>query len=188
MIIRHPLRRHVKNRAPKCLSTRIDETVSTDPMFANVPSIFHGFLGLQAFFCGESKCIMIEGFKNKGEFPNLHMDFMRKHGTPSILRRDNSKEQCSWIPLGGRRREAPGMEVGMSLRSATQVQGIAWWLPSPTALWGWPRAWNVGGGSAEKVLACQEGQERNQDFPGKNWPSQCRGLFVEGIASGMTLK
>ena len=95
MVIRHPLRRHVKNRAPKRLSTRIDETVSTDPLFANVPSIFHGFLGLQTFFCRESKCIMIEGFQSKGEFPNLYKDFMRKHGVPSVLRRDNSKEQCS---------------------------------------------------------------------------------------------
>ena len=95
MIIRNPLRRHVKNRVPKRMSTRIDETVSTDPMFANVPSIFYGFLGIQVFFCHKSHCIMMEGFKSKGEFPNLYKDFLREHGNPSTLRRDNSKEQCS---------------------------------------------------------------------------------------------
>src|SRR5688572_19017040 len=35
MIIRYPLRRHVKSKFPHMNVTRIDETVSTDPLFAN---------------------------------------------------------------------------------------------------------------------------------------------------------
>ena len=95
MIIRHPLRKHVKRRIPRWISSYISETVSTDPFFVNIPSLYHGYLGMQLFFCTKSRCIMGEGLKSKGEFPQLYKDFMRKHGVPSVLRRDNSKEQNS---------------------------------------------------------------------------------------------
>ena len=44
MTIRYPLRRHVKPRNPHMNVTRIDEPVSTDPMFSNCKSMYHGYL------------------------------------------------------------------------------------------------------------------------------------------------
>jgi len=37
----------------------------------------------------------VEGFRKKGEFPQLYRDFIRKEGAPSVLRRDNAQEE-SW--------------------------------------------------------------------------------------------
>ena len=45
MIIRHPLHRHLKSRLPHMNVTRLDEAVSTDPMFANCCSLYHNFTG-----------------------------------------------------------------------------------------------------------------------------------------------
>ena len=36
-----------------------------------------------------------EGFRSKGEFPDLYKDFIRTEGAPSILRRDNANEEGS---------------------------------------------------------------------------------------------
>ena len=33
--------------------------------------------------------------KSKGEFPNAYRDYIRDHGAPSALRRDNAKEEQS---------------------------------------------------------------------------------------------
>ena len=95
MILRNPLRRHVKYRAPARLVMRLGEEVSADPFFANMASIFHGYTRLYVFFCRESGLIDGEGLKQKSQFPELHLDFMRKWGVPKSLRRDNALEQCS---------------------------------------------------------------------------------------------
>ena len=95
MILRNPLRRHVKYRAPARSVMRLDEEVSADPFFANVASIFHGYTGLYVFFCRKSRLIDAEGLKQKSQFPDLYLDFMRKWGVPKSLRRDNALEQCS---------------------------------------------------------------------------------------------
>lgn len=95
MIIRTPLRRHVKSRIPWMNVNRLDETVSTDPMFANCKSMYHGYIGAQVYYGCVSHNINVYGLKSKGEFPRTYRDFIREHGAPSTLRRDNAKEEQS---------------------------------------------------------------------------------------------
>ena len=95
MTLRHPLQRHLKPRNPHMNVTRIDETFSTDPFFANVRSINHQYIGAQVFYGTKSHAIFIYGFRKKGEFPKLYKDFIREHGAPSALRRDNAREEQS---------------------------------------------------------------------------------------------
>ena len=75
------------------------KVVSTDPIFANCRSLFQGFTGAQVFYGCTSRCINVGGFKEKGEFPKLYQDFIREQGAPSILRRDNAKEEASYEVL-----------------------------------------------------------------------------------------
>src|SRR5687767_4637309 len=95
MIIRHPLRSHIKSRFPHMNVTRIDETVATDPLFTNCKSIYHGYTAAQAFYGTKSPAIHIYGIKSKGEFPTAYRDYIRDHGAPSALRRDNAREEQS---------------------------------------------------------------------------------------------
>ena len=95
MIIRYPMRRHVKSRFPHMNVTRIDETVSTDPLIANCRSIFYEYEAAQVFYGTKSHTIYVYGIKAKGEFPRVYKDFIREHGAPSALRRDNAKEEQS---------------------------------------------------------------------------------------------
>ena len=97
MIIRQPLRRHVKARFPHLNVTRIDEPVSIDPMFSNCRSIHHGFTAAQVFFGTKSHTSFVYGIRSKGEFPKVYKDFIRDHGAPSALRRDNAKEEQSEV-------------------------------------------------------------------------------------------
>ena len=85
--------RHIKPRFSHMNVTRIDETVSTDPLFANCKSIFHGHTAAQIFFGLKSHTIFVYGIKSKGEFPNIYRDLIRDQGTPSALRRDNAQEE-----------------------------------------------------------------------------------------------
>ena len=71
MVIRYPLRRHYKSRAPFINVSKLDEVVSTDPFFANCPSLNSGYLGAQVFYGLTSHCINVYGFKSKGEFPKI---------------------------------------------------------------------------------------------------------------------
>ena len=93
MIVRFPLRRHVKARFKWANVTRINETVSTDPLFSNVKSAYDGFIGAQVFYGCTSHCINVYGIKSKGEFHLVYKDFIQDHGAPSILRQDNAKEE-----------------------------------------------------------------------------------------------
>ena len=95
MSIRQPLRRHIKSRLPHMNVFGMNKTFSTDPFFANVKSIYHGYLGAQVFYGTKSHTIFIYGFRKKGEFPKLYREFIREHGAPSALRRDNAKEEQS---------------------------------------------------------------------------------------------
>jgi len=73
--------------------TRVDETVSTDPLFSNCKSIWHGFTAAQIFFGTKSHTIFVYGIKSRAEFPNVYKDFIRAQGAPSALRRDNAQEE-----------------------------------------------------------------------------------------------
>lgn len=59
MITRYPLRRHIKSRFPHLYGTKIDEAVSTDPLFSNCRSIYHGYTAAQIFFDTKSYVIFI---------------------------------------------------------------------------------------------------------------------------------
>ena len=95
MTIRFPLQRHQKSRFSFLRSNKLEETVSTDWKFANCKSIGHGHTGMQVFFGLKSRCINVYGGKSKSEFPDLYRDFIRDHGAPSSLRRDNALEEQS---------------------------------------------------------------------------------------------
>ena len=74
---------------------RLEEVVSTDPMFANCRSLGNGYVGAQVFQGLKSHQIDVYGFHRKGEFPQLYWDFIKEHGAPSALRCDNAKEEQS---------------------------------------------------------------------------------------------
>jgi hypothetical protein len=93
MIVRFPMRRHIKSRFKWANVTRIQETVSTDPMFSNVKSAFDGFIGAQVFYGCTSHNINIYGIHSKSDFHKVYRDFIREHGAPAVLRRDNAHEE-----------------------------------------------------------------------------------------------
>ena len=83
----------VKISTYECI--QIDEPISTDPMFANCKSIYHGYTAAQVFYGTKSHTIFVYGIKSKGEFPKVYREFIKEHGAPSALRRDNAKEEQS---------------------------------------------------------------------------------------------
>ena len=90
MIIRYPMRRHMKSRTPHLNVHRLGEVVSTDTMFSNCRSIYDNYTCAQVFFGLTTHIINIYGMKTKGQFPDAYRDFIRDNGSPSILRRDNA--------------------------------------------------------------------------------------------------
>src|SRR5687768_7352367 len=95
MILRKQMRRHKKAGFLHMNVIRIDEPVSTDPLFTNCRSMYHEYTAAQVFFGTKSHTVFIYGIKSKGEFPRVYRDFIRDHGAPSALRRDNAKEEQS---------------------------------------------------------------------------------------------
>ena len=93
--IHYPLQRHYKAMNPFSNVHRLNEVVSTDPIFANCPSIDNKFTGAQIYYGLKLHCVNVYGFKSKGEFPTNYRDFLRYEGAPSILRRDNVPEEQS---------------------------------------------------------------------------------------------
>ena len=93
--IKYPLQSHFKARNHFSNAHRLNEVVSTDPIFANCSSQDNKFIGAQIFYGLKSHCIDVYGFWSKGEFPHLYKDFLREQGAPSPLRRVNAKEEQS---------------------------------------------------------------------------------------------
>ena len=93
--IKYPLQRHFKSRNPFANVHRLNEVVSTDPLFANCKSLDNKFQGAQVFYGLKLHCIDVYGLKSKGEFPRIYKDFIREQGAPSALRRDNAQEEKS---------------------------------------------------------------------------------------------
>ena len=95
-IIRYPLRKHFKARVPAAHVFRLDEVVSTDPVWANCKSLHHNFTGMQIFYGLSTHCMDIYGIKySDKEFLKIYKDFLRTQGAPSALRRDNAPAQVS---------------------------------------------------------------------------------------------
>ena len=91
MIIRSPMTHHWKARSLFARVKHLEEGMSTDPIFVNIPSLFHGFLGCQVFLGLTSKKIDVHGFKEHRNFAQIYKDQIRKEGAPSLLRRDNGE-------------------------------------------------------------------------------------------------
>jgi hypothetical protein len=96
LIIRYPLRKHVKARFPFLNTRRINEGISTDKFYCNCADVANGFVNAHIFYGMKTTCIQIYGHRPGGEgFLMAYKDFIRDHGIPSILRRDNAGEANS---------------------------------------------------------------------------------------------
>jgi hypothetical protein len=73
---------------------RLNEVIATDTYFSNEKSI-GGYHCAQVFFGMTSKMLYVAGMKTESEFPDVYLDFIRKYGIPSALRRDHSKSEMS---------------------------------------------------------------------------------------------
>ena len=73
----------------------LDEAWSTDPIFANCPSLHHGYIGAQIFYGLTSRQIDVHGFRKPRNFAKIYRNQIREQGAPSLLRRDNAKEEQS---------------------------------------------------------------------------------------------
>ena len=73
--------------------SRIDEPISTDPMFINCKSIYHGFTTAQVFYGTKSYTIFVYGIKSKGEFPKVYKKIIKEQGALSALRKNNAKDK-----------------------------------------------------------------------------------------------
>jgi hypothetical protein len=62
--------------------------------FANEKSI-EGYHCAQVSFEMTSKMLYVDGMKTESEFADINLDFIRKYGIPSALRRENAKSEMS---------------------------------------------------------------------------------------------
>jgi hypothetical protein len=92
--IHNPRRRHLKSRFQMLRHKRFNEVIATDTYFANEKSI-EGYHCSQVFFGMTSKMLYVAGMKTESEFADVYLDFIRKYGIPSALRRDNAKSEMS---------------------------------------------------------------------------------------------
>jgi Reverse transcriptase (RNA-dependent DNA polymerase) len=95
--VSYPLRRHLKPRNPWMNVKRLNEVVSTDPIFANCPSYHSNYIGAQIYYGLESRMINVYGFKEEKDFPATLEDFIREEGAMQALRRDNAKVEQSRV-------------------------------------------------------------------------------------------
>ena len=93
LIIRQPLRRHIRARFP-LLHNRINEAQATDTYHMPVRSL-EGYICSQVFVGTTSHQKFVYGMRTESEFPNIYRDHLRTRGIPHTLRRDNAKAQDS---------------------------------------------------------------------------------------------
>jgi hypothetical protein len=95
-IILYPMRPHLKIRFQMLRHNRLNKVIYTGTYFANEKSI-EGYHRSQVIFGKISKMLYVAGMKTELEFADVNLDFIRKCGIPSALRRDNAKSgmiQC----------------------------------------------------------------------------------------------
>ena len=90
--VRFPLRRHYKSRIAGAYVNRLNETYSTDTMFASVPAI-KGETCMQVFTGNESTFTVGYGMIKESEGLGALQQFVTEWGAPSVSRQDNSKIQ-----------------------------------------------------------------------------------------------
>ena len=93
-VVHFPLRRHLKSRFQMLRKRRLNEVIATDTYFSSVKSL-EGYWCAQVFYGTKSHRIHIEGMKSESQFPDAYLDFIRKHGIPPVLHKDNAKSEMS---------------------------------------------------------------------------------------------
>ena len=88
------MQRHLKSWFQMLRHKQLNEVIATDTYFSSTKSI-EGFHCAQVFFGMTSKMLYVAGMKTESEFPDVYLDFIRQHGIPSALRRDNAKSEMS---------------------------------------------------------------------------------------------
>jgi hypothetical protein len=86
------LKAHLKSLMPWANKTHLNETVSTDTIFASAKDVT-GALCAQVFYGMRSHMINVYGMKSESEGPDRLNDFVREEGIPSVMRSDNSQMQ-----------------------------------------------------------------------------------------------
>ena len=84
-VTKFPMVRHLRSSFKWLTDQQINEKVSMDTMFANIPSV-EGFSCAQVCFGMTSHMINIYGMKKESDFYDVHRDFFRNEGVPSVLR------------------------------------------------------------------------------------------------------
>jgi hypothetical protein len=92
--IHFPMRHHLKSRFQMLRHKELNEVISTDTYFANEKSI-KGYDCAQVIFGMTSKMLYVAGIKTESEFADVYLDFIRKYGILSALRRNNAKSEMS---------------------------------------------------------------------------------------------
>jgi hypothetical protein len=88
------MRHHLKSWFQMLRHKRLNEVIATDTYFANEKSI-EGYHCAQVFFVIISKMLYVAGMKTESEFADVYLDFIRKYGILSALRRNNAKSEMS---------------------------------------------------------------------------------------------
>ena len=88
--------RHFKSRFPFFNRPRLQETYATDTWFANTRAI-GGFTCAQLFYGTTTRFIVLYPMKREGDGPTILQDFIRDHGSPFVLRNDNSQMQSGHL-------------------------------------------------------------------------------------------
>jgi hypothetical protein len=88
------MRLHLKSSFQILRHKRLNEVIATDTSFVNEKSI-EGYHCEQVFFGITSKMLYAAGMKTESEFSDVYLDFIRKYGIPSALRRDDAKPEMS---------------------------------------------------------------------------------------------
>jgi hypothetical protein len=88
------MRHHLKSRFQMLTHKILNEVIATDTYFANEQSI-EGYHCAKVFFGITSKMLYVAGMKTESEFADVYLDFIRKYGIPSALKRDNAKSEMS---------------------------------------------------------------------------------------------
>lgn len=134
-ILRFPLRCHIKARNPHLNRRRLNEKVSTDPVFSSHADVT-GYSCCQVFYGMASQMINIYGMDSKGQFPDVYRRFLQEEGAPLALRRDNAKEEKSWTVIDINRKNATKDEYSQDYnQQQNPVEGHAIrWLKDHTKI------------------------------------------------------
>jgi hypothetical protein len=92
--IHYPMRRHLKSLFQILRHKRLNEVIATDTYSENEKSV-EGYDCAQIFFVMTSKMPYAAGMKTESEFADVYLDFIRKYGIPSTLRRYNKKSEMN---------------------------------------------------------------------------------------------